>query len=69
MIKSKKDLKYYIDADLRSRFGDGYKLSITDRIEAIFLLQPWKFQILLRKAEFYRNSNNKIIRKILGNIY
>lgn len=69
MIKSKKDLKYYIDADLRSRFGEGYKLSITDRIEAIFLLQPWKFQILLRKAEFYRNSNNKIIRKILGNIY
>lgn len=69
MIKSKEDLKYYIDADLKSRFGENYKLSIINRISAIFIPYPWKFQILLRKAEFYCNSDKKIIKKILGNIY
>lgn len=69
MIKSKYDLEQYIEADLKARFGEKWKetISVGKRIRAIFIPYPWYFQILLRKAEYYTNCGGKISKKIIGN--
>src|SRR5690606_13327299 len=61
MIKSKSDLRFYLDAD---RFALGKKTSrpaINDEI--------WKFQILLRKVEYHTNTAYSPISKVLLKIY
>lgn len=58
MIKSKKDYKYYLYCD-RIALGKEYKIPriVGDEI--------WKFERLMRKAEYYKNCH----RTILGKIY
>ena len=59
MIKSKNDYKYFLDAD-RIALGKNYKKPkiIHDEI--------WKFEILLRKTEYYVNCRRDIFGKIFG---
>lgn len=63
MIKSTEDYRYYKEQD-RLALGKEYKKPklIGDEI--------WKFEILLRKAEFYNNTSKKnIIKKLLKYYY
>lgn len=69
MIKDKSELKRYIDADLASRFGHGFKLPLSSRIAAKILHRPWQFQIYLRKAEYYCSRPNKLVRLLVGNYW
>lgn len=62
-------LKNIIDADMASRFGRPYKISFSMKVAALLLARPWRFQILLRKAEFFSNYDNVFVRKSLGNFY
>ena len=67
MINSKEDLKYYIDCDIRARFGNGEGINMKKKISALLIPKPWYFQILLRKAEYYTNCGPKFSRCIIGN--
>ena len=70
MITNKEELRRYIEADLRSRGMGGIKdIPLSKRILAHFMPYPWKYQILLRKAEYYTNQKNKAARYILGSFY
>ncbi len=71
MIKTREDLAYYIDCDLKARgLADGIKdITIFQRISAGLIPHPWRFQVLLRKAEFYTNTGGTLSRKILGNYW
>ena len=59
MIRTREDLKYYIESDLKAL--GWWPLSIQDRIAALVCPSIWKYQVKLRKLEFYINSrrNNK----------
>lgn len=65
MIKTKEDLKRYIREDMTARWGGYKQVSIGTKIAAWFLPRPWKFQVLLRKAEYYANQSNKL-KKLIG---
>lgn len=54
-IQSKKDLKEFIAADLRSLGIE--KVSKKMKIKALFVPEIWKFEVLLRKLEYYVNTN------------
>ena len=70
MITSKRDLQHYIDCDLRARGMSGIRdISIAKRIGAFLIPQPWRFQVLLRKAEYYTNVGGKLSRKLFGNYW
>lgn len=69
MIKSKEEMKFYIECDLKARFGESYNISLMSKMKAAILPAPWKYQILLRKAEYYCNCNIRLIKIILGNYY
>lgn len=63
MIKSREDDKLYLEQD-RIALGKNYKYPkiIGDEI--------WRFQKLLRKAEYYKNTSNKnIIKKFFSFYY
>lgn len=62
MIKSKEDFKRYLKQD-KIALGKQYNRPkiIGDEI--------WRFQILLRKAEYYKNTSKSIIKKILSIFY
>ncbi|MGI2110936.1 serine O-acetyltransferase [Shewanella frigidimarina] len=61
MIKNKVDLDFYLSAD-KYALGKNYKKpKINDEI--------WKFQIFLRKSEFYRNGSKNFINFLLGSYY
>ena len=62
MIKTKKDLKYYLERDAIA-LGKGNK-----RRPRLFGDEVWKFQILLRKCEYYTNSS-KLKKIILAPVY
>lgn len=49
MIKSKEDFKYYLEAD-RIAIGE-----VDRRKPRLFTDELWRFQILLRKLEYYHN--------------
>lgn len=57
MIKSKKDYRYYLERD-RMALGKKYLKSrfVEDEI--------WRFEIMMRKAKYYKNCSNNIIGKI-----
>lgn len=57
MIKSKQDLKYYIECDLKSL--ERYPLTIKDYLKSGQKI--WKYQILLRKTEYLFNCMDKSI--------
>lgn len=61
MIKSKKDLRFYLAADK-------YSLGITyssPKVQDVV----WKYQIYLRKSEYYRNINTPLVNKVLSVFY
>ena len=68
MINSREDLNYYIDCDLKARgIKHGKKdISLSKQIIALLIPQAWKFQVLLRKAEYYNNVGGGISKKVLG---
>ncbi len=59
MIKTKEDLKYYLECDKRA-------LGITRKFPKIGKNRDviWRFEILLRKCEYYKNSGS-LINKII----
>lgn len=69
MIKSKRDLKYYLESDMKARYGLDYKVkpSLKKKVKAVLIPQPWYFQVLLRRAEYYTNCGSQLSRKVMGN--
>lgn len=63
MIKSKQDLKYYIECDLKSL--KCYPLSLKAKIVGLFKPEIWKFQIKLRRTEFYNNNCTNLFKKLI----
>jgi len=55
MIKSKEDLRYYLECDRKAR---GFpKSNLRHKIRNLIYMDPtWKFQRLLRKVEYYHNK-------------
>ena len=65
MIKSKKDLRYYMECDKIA-----LRISEKQKRPRILIDKIWKYEILLRKYEYYLNtSKSSIVKKILKNIY
>ena len=63
MIKSKEDLRYYLQMDKIA-------LDVKKARPSLFGDDIWKYEILLRKREFYTNcENEKKIYKIMKQIY
>lgn len=58
MIKSKEDLKYYLEEDKKA-------LGIKMRKPCRFGADIWKFQIALRFCEYYANARGGIVTKVL----
>lgn len=58
MILSKNDLKKYLDWDRRALVGNNRKHP------KIFGEEVWKFQIALRKLEYYENCSSTFLDKI-----
>lgn len=56
MIKTRKDLKHYISCDMKS-LGIN-KISFSERIIALFIPKIWRFEVCLRKYEYYFNNRN-----------
>ena len=68
MIKTKEDLKYYLTEDLK-RYG-GKNPCLLDYILHKEWVVWWKYQILLRKFEFFENNkDNGIIYKLIWLYY
>jgi len=61
MIKNKDDLRFYLDADKFALDREKPYPAINDEI--------WKFQILLRKVEYYKNKKTNFFSKLLLPIY
>lgn len=61
MIANKKDLKYYLECDKVA-------LKIPERIRhpRPFVDHIWKYEILLRKAEYYTNTSHSRIGRIIS---
>ncbi len=62
MIKSKADYKKYIAEDKRA-------LGISRNRPKAVIDSIWKFQILLRKCEYYINCRNDFAGKIIAKLY
>lgn len=57
MINTKNELKYYLEQDKKA-------LKITRKRPRILYDEVWKYQIILRKHEYYENTRmNPILRK------
>ncbi|MBL1385765.1 MAG: serine acetyltransferase [Colwellia sp.] len=61
MIKNKKDLEFYLAAD---KFALGIKHN-RPRIQDVI----WKYQIYLRKSEYYRNQDRRLINRVMSALY
>jgi serine O-acetyltransferase len=61
MIRNKNDLRFYLAADKFALEKSKSKPGINDEI--------WKFQILLRQVEYYKNKKSNFISKILLPLY
>lgn len=59
-IQSKNDLKRFIEADLRS-LGIN-RVSKKIKLKSVFVPQIWKYEVLLRKLEYYVNNNKKVMK-------
>ncbi len=59
MIKNKKDYYRFIEADKKQLNRKGKHPKLTDEI--------WKYEILLRKCEYYKNCKRNPISKIIFN--
>lgn len=47
----------------------GNDITIAKRLNAFMIPQPWRFQELLRKAEYYTNVGGSLSKKIFGNYW
>jgi len=64
MIKSKKDYKFYLEAD-RISLGRNIHPSIIERmINVFFRDEVWEYQKLLRKVEYIKNCTHGLIGRI-----
>lgn len=63
MINSKKELNYYIKKDLHSRGIKKLKL------RHLIFSEELKFQLLLRKSEYYSNKNKSFFSNIMYTYY
>lgn len=61
MIQNKQDLKEYLEADKRSLGRNRKRPAINDVI--------WKYEILLRKCEYYQNCRHSFTGKLIGKLY
>ena len=68
MIRSKEDLKRYIKCDIVARYATE-RISIKERFYAMLVPTPWKYQFILRRAEYFNNCGSKLSRVVLGNAY
>lgn len=70
MIESKEDYYFYCKCDMQAQTVS--KLTFGMKVRALFVPEIWKFQLLLRKAEYYNNCKKernylfRIISKILN---
>lgn len=64
MIKTAKDLKYYMECDKKALDIPGSRKSPRPILDNI-----WKYEILLRKCEYYNNSKRTLLHKILYAFY
>lgn len=65
MIKTRNDLKYYLKCDKVA-----LRIPEKQKYPRLFFDKIWKYEILLRKYEYYLNTaNSSLIKKILKNIY
>lgn len=55
MIKSKKELKYYLKCDKKA-----LKINDNKKFPVPFVDSIWKYEIILRKCEYHKNLNHKI---------
>lgn len=62
MIESKKDLKYYLNEDKKA-------LRCRTKKPRIGQDEIWRYQILLRKAEYYTNCGKGIFGKVMKYFY
>ena len=63
MIQSKKDLKEYLICDQYALYQEEKNRPRLGRDEI------WRFEILLRKTEYYQNNKKSILNKVLYLIY
>lgn len=64
MIKSKEDLKYYIESDLKSL--GAFPLNFRLKLGGVMVPSIWRFQIELRKLEYYYNCRRRnILEKVV----
>ena len=61
MIKNKQDLKFYLAADK-------FALGITKQRPS-FNDEVWKFQIALRKVEYYKSNQSTFLNKLILRLY
>lgn len=64
MITSKMDYKYYLEADKVALGIDLYPPF--EQIIRRLIMKNWKYQRILRKAEYFSNCSKTIIGKIIG---
>ena len=64
MIHSKEELKNYIESDLRSL--GCFPLPFTEKMMSLYLPRIWKYQVKMRKLEYYKNCcvKNKFTKLI-----
>lgn len=68
MIESKRELKYYIECDLKS-LGE-YPLSFRKKIEGLIIPTRYNLQIKLRKLEYQKGKNKKsLISRVILTIH
>ena len=63
MINTKEELKYYLNEDKKA-LGYSHK-----KRPKFFGDEIWKFQIILRKLEYYSNTNQNFLTIIVKNFY
>ena len=61
MINDRKSLQEYLEADKKALGRDRNKPAFSDYI--------WKYEILLRKCEYYSNCRKDVIGKLIGGFY
>lgn len=57
MISSKRDLQYYLECDKKALDALGKRPKIIGN-------EIWKFEILLRKVEYYKNCKKSLVEKV-----
>lgn len=62
MIRTKEDLKQYLDMDK-------FALGVTRKHPPVFGDEVWKFQIILRKREYYTNCRQNVFTKLMRGYY